>query len=70
MTGLARSLKARGARVRVDKAGRVVLVRYVDRVIEKMDLDLLVQCQKLKRLDLTRNKLTSLPSSMKTSPEK
>ena len=33
-------LKARGGRVRVDKAGRVVSVRFTDRPIETPDLDL------------------------------
>ena len=57
MIGLAKRLKARGARVRVDKAGRVVSVQYVDRAIEKPDLDLLVRCRSLKRLDLEGSRL-------------
>ena len=50
MNGLVKRLKARGARVKVDTAGRVVGVRYTDRVIEKTDLDLLVECRVLQRL--------------------
>ena len=57
MNGLVKRLKARGARVKVDTAGRVVGVRYTDRVIEKTDLDLLVECRVLQRLDLEGSRL-------------
>ena len=52
MNRLAKQLKDRGGRVRVDKAGRLVSVRFGDRPIETADLDLLVQCRNLRRLDL------------------
>ena len=53
MIALARLLKSRGARVRVDRSGRVVSVRIDGgRVIAAADLDLLVQCRHLEHLDL------------------
>ena len=57
MNRLAKQLKDRGGRVRVDKAGRLVSVRFVDRPIETADLDLLVQCRNLRRLDLEGSRL-------------
>ena len=57
MNRLVQQLKARGGRVQVDKAGRVVSVRFTDRAIETPDLDLLVQCRTLRRLDLEGSRL-------------